>query len=60
MATLLQCEVLNQLSSFSSWVRFSVSYTHVSFYSSNEKRQVVEDITSYQPPITFRVTLLTT
>lgn len=60
MATLLQCEVLNQLSSFSSWVRFSVSYTHASFYSSNEKRQVVEDITSYQPPITFRVTLLTT
>ena len=60
MATLLQCEVLNQLSSFSSWVRFSVSYTHASFYSSNKKRQVVEDITSYQPPITFRVTLLTT
>ena len=60
MATLLQCEVLNQLSSFSTWVRFSVSYRHASFYSSNEKRQVVEDITSYQPPITFRVTLLTT
>ena len=60
MTTLLQCEVLNQLFSFSSWVRFTVSYTHASFYSSNEKRQVVKDIASYQPPITCRVTLLTT
>ena len=60
MATLLPCEVLNQLSSFSSWDRFSVSSTHVSVYSFNEKRQVLKCIASYDPPITFRATLVTT
>ena len=60
MATLLPCEVLNQLSSFSSWVRFSVSYTHASFYSFNERSQVLKDIASYNPTITFRAILLTT
>ena len=43
---------------FFSWGRFSVSYTHVSSYSFNEKRQVIKDIVSYNPPITFRATLL--
>ena len=54
MVTLLQCEALNQLSSFSSWDRFSVSYTHASFYSFNEKRQVIKDIVNYNPPMTCR------
>ena len=56
MATLLPCEVLNQQSSFFTWDRFSVSYTHESFY---EKRQVIKDIASFSPPITFRAILLT-
>ena len=60
MATLLPSEVLNQLSSFSSWDRFSVYYTQVSFYVLNEKRQVIKYIASYNPPITFRATLLVT
>ena len=59
MATLLPCEVLNQQSSFFTWDRFSVSYTHESFYPFNEKRQVMKDIASYSPPITFRAILLT-
>ena len=60
MVTLLTCELLNQLSSFSSRDRFSISYTHASFYSFNEKRQVLKNIASYDPSITFRATLLTT
>ena len=60
MATLLPSEVLNQLSSFSSWDRFSVYYTQVSFYVLYEKRQVIKYISSYNPPITFRATLLVT
>ena len=60
MVTLLPCELLNRLSSFSSRDRFSVSYTHASFYSFNEKRQVLKNIASYDPSVTFRVTLLTT
>ena len=60
MVTLLTCELLNQLSSFSSRDRFSVSYTHASFYSFNEKRQVLKNIANYDPSITFRATLLTT
>ena len=53
MATLLPSEVLNQLSSFFSWYCFSVYYTHASFYSFNDKRQVIKYISSYNPPITF-------
>ena len=60
MVTLLTCELLNQLSSFSSRDRFSVSVTHASFYSFNEKRQVLKNIASYDPSVTFRATLLTT
>ena len=60
MVTLLPCELLNQLSSFSSRDRFSVSFTHASFYSFNEKRQVLKNIASYDPSVTFRATLLTT
>ena len=45
---------------FSSWNRFSVLYTHASFYSVNEKRQLIKHIASYNPPITFRATLLVT
>ena len=59
MATLLPCEALHQLSSFSSWDRFSVCYTHASFFF-NEKCQVIKYIASYNPSITFRVTLLAT
>ena len=60
MATLLPSELLNQLSSFFSWYCFSVYYTHASFYSFNDKRQVIKYIASYNPPITFRATLLAT
>ena len=60
MVTLLTCELLNQLSSFSSRDRFSISYTHASFYSFNEKRQVLKNIANYDPSITFRANVLTT
>ena len=60
MAKLLPCEVLNQQSSFSSWDRFSVYFTRAYFYYLNEIRQVIKYIASYNPPITFRATLLAT